>query len=195
MGLAAREAKSNEKAADVTAKAEAEATAKAEAEAKAKEAEDNAVKEIRRVIGSVLYMDELLRRPASGPMRELLEDPRAAQFKELATLREALEVLTLLAQEAGLQLQAAEEAPAQCASEGQQAADAEAAPVPAAVDPVAVVSGPVVLATLATVVPPQAWGGGITSQEPYQLMLNIWRWQEDGPAAVGNIWDLSLIHI
>ena len=53
-------------------------------------------------IGSVMKMDELLRRPGAEPLRDLLRGPLADQFKDIESGQEALLVLQHLCQKAGL---------------------------------------------------------------------------------------------
>ncbi len=56
-----------------------------------------------QAIGSVIRMDELLNLPGSVPLRDLLENPRAAQLRDILTAQEALNVVTQLCNEAGLE--------------------------------------------------------------------------------------------
>ena len=62
------------------------------------------VKLVSESVGTILTMDELLNRPGAGPLLDLLQDPRAAVLQDVANGREALNVLTQLCQEHGLEV-------------------------------------------------------------------------------------------
>jgi len=49
---------------------------------------------LQEAVGSVVTMDELMRRPGSQPLRDLFEDPRAMQLHELKNAQAALELVT-----------------------------------------------------------------------------------------------------
>ena len=61
---------------------------------------------LQEAIGSVIAMDELMSRPGSEPLRDLLKDPRAAQLQEVKSAQTALEMVTRLCSEEGVVLTA-----------------------------------------------------------------------------------------
>ena len=54
-----------------------------------------------------MKMTEVMSRCGAGPIRDLLDDPRAAQINEVATAALALDMVTQMANEAGLRITAA----------------------------------------------------------------------------------------
>ena len=61
---------------------------------------------LQEAIGSVIAMDELMSRPGSEPLRDLLKDPRAAQLQEVKSAQTALEMVTRPCSEEGVVLTA-----------------------------------------------------------------------------------------
>ena len=49
-------------------------------------------------------MDDLLKRTGSEPLRDLLEQPRAAQLREVRDCNEAFNVIATLCSEAGVRV-------------------------------------------------------------------------------------------
>ena len=57
---------------------------------------------ISQAIECVLQMDDLLKQAGSEPLRDLLEQPRAAQLREVGNCYEAFNVIAQLCSEAGV---------------------------------------------------------------------------------------------
>ena len=61
---------------------------------------------LQEAIGSVIKLDELMSRPGSEPLRALLEGPHAQQLQDVENARTALEIVTLLCCEEGVEVTA-----------------------------------------------------------------------------------------
>jgi len=74
---------------------------------KYKEQLQYAAQEFSLCARTAMKMTEVMSRCGAGPIRDLLDDPRAAQINEVATAALALDMVTQMANEAGLRITAA----------------------------------------------------------------------------------------
>ena len=56
---------------------------------------------LQEAVGCVMYMDQLMNRPGSEPLRDLLVHPLAVQLQEVKSAQKALEIVTKLCLEEG----------------------------------------------------------------------------------------------
>ena len=57
---------------------------------------------LQEAVGCVMYMDQLMNRPGSEPLRDLLVHPLAVQLQEVKSAQKALEIVTKLCLEEGV---------------------------------------------------------------------------------------------